>query len=90
MNRQEGLEKEALLTKAGFHYNIDRLAYLNRDARKIFSWQAVEERPKEWIAERIAEVNDDGSWKFYSSTPLSPSVIDLLVAELEDERFAHR
>jgi hypothetical protein len=87
---KEGLEKEALLTKAGFRYDLDRMGYLNRAARKIFSWQAVEERPKEWIAEKIAEVNDDGSWRFYTNEPVAPSVIELLVTELENERLAHR
>jgi hypothetical protein len=90
MTKKEGLEKEALLTKAGFRYDLDRMGYLNRATRKIFSWEVLEERPKEWIVEKIAEPNADGSWRFYTTRPLAPSVIELLVSELENERLAHR
>lgn len=82
--------KEELLNRAGFHYNFDRMAYLNRDAKKIFSWEAIEDHTEDWILERINERNDSGTWKFYTSGTISENLKASMAAELENERLAHR
>ena len=80
--------KERLLTDAGYSYNFDRLAYINRKTRKVFAVETVEDHPDEWLARRIAEPNSTGDWKFYDEP--SVSMRRAFVAELEDARHAHR
>ena len=78
--------KEEVLKKAGYRYNLDRMSYVNRVAKKIFSIEAVEDHPEDWLAERIAEHNDTGQWKFYFNEAPPPSVVRDIVAELDGQR----
>jgi hypothetical protein len=80
--------KERLLNDAGYAYNFDRLAYVNRAAKKVFAVETVEDHTEEWLARKIAEPNSSGDWKFYEEP--SVAVRRELVADLENGRHAHR
>jgi len=58
------------------------MAYVNRKTKKIFSVEAVEDNPADWLQQRIAEANDSGDWEFFFSEPPSPGVVRGFLAEL--------
>ena len=67
------LEKEEMLRSAGFRYYFQRMAYINRDSKKIVSIEAVEDKPEEWLRDMIAQSNPSGEWRFYFSHGQQPS-----------------
>lgn len=80
--------KEDLLNQAGYRYNFDRMAYVNRAAKKVFSIEAIEDHSEEWLSEKLAERNHS-DWRFYFNEAPSSSVRRDFIAEL-DERHAVR
>ncbi len=76
------LEKDQILRSAGFRYNFDRMAYVDRKAKKVISIEAVEDHPEEWLKQVIAQTNDTGDWRFYFEEPPTESVRQAFVAEL--------
>lgn len=79
--------KEALLREAGYRYNFDRMAYVNRLEKKVFAEEAVDDNSEAWLAERIAEPNTTGDWQFFDEPTVA--VRRAFVAELENGRAAH-
>jgi len=75
-------EKDQMLRSAGFRYHFDRMAYVNRQAKKVVSVEAVEDRSVEWLRQMIAQANETGDWRFYFEEPPSQSVIQAFAAEL--------
>jgi len=80
--------KETLLRQAGFRYNFDRLSYINRATKKIFSVDAVEDHSEDWLLEKMRERNDSGDWQFYFNDPPSPGVIRDFLAEIDGRSAA--
>ncbi len=78
--------KEEILRQAGYWYNFDRMAYVNRVAKKAFSIEYVDDHPEEWLADRIAEVGDVDEWLIYTNEELSPRVHRDLVTDLDGQR----
>jgi hypothetical protein len=74
--------KGELLDENGFRYNFYRMAYINRSTKKVFSIEAIEDHPIEWLSAKIAERSND-DWQFYFNDPPSPAVIRDYVAELD-------
>ena len=64
-------EKTSLLDSAGYAYNFDRMMYINRHAKKAFSFELVDDNPKSAIETKIRERNGDGEWCFYTNLPMS-------------------
>ena len=79
---ESNISKEELLRSAGFRYNFNRMAFIDRKTKKIISIEALEDHSEEWLGEMIAEVNDTGEWRFYFEQPPSPGVIKAYLAEL--------
>lgn len=77
--------KEEILWQAGYRYNFDRMAYVNRKAKKVFGVEYVADHPEEWLAEKIAEVGDSDEWQVYTNERLSPRVYRDLVAVLDGQ-----
>jgi hypothetical protein len=76
-------EKDEMLRSAGFRYHFDRMAYVNRKAKKVVSVEYVEDhRPEELLRQVIAQTNDSGDWRFYFDQPPSKAVIQAFLAEL--------
>jgi hypothetical protein len=80
--------KEQILKAAGFVYHFDRMAYVNREKRKVFAVETVEDHSPDWLVKRIEEPNTAGDWKFYDEPSIA--VRRALVAELEDAQHTHR
>ena len=75
-------EKHEMLRSAGFRYHFDRMAYVNSQARKVVSVEAVEDHPSEWLRQVIDQENESGDWRFYFEEPPSASVVREFLAEL--------
>lgn len=80
--------KERLLKEAGYFYNFDRMAYINREKKKVFAAETVEDQSEEWLVRKMDETNTTDDWKFYDEP--SVAVRRVFVAELEDARHTHR
>ena len=84
------VEIRALVTKghilegAGFVYNFYREVYFNREAKKIFSMDFIEDKDEETIEQCVREIREspDGRWLFYFNSPPAESVRRQLEAEL--------
>jgi hypothetical protein len=64
-----------MLEDAGYAYSFDRLIYVNRDARKVFSIEFVQDNSEGEIEARISEpAPPPGEWRFYFSTEPSAAV----------------
>jgi hypothetical protein len=66
--------KRDILLKANYRYNFDRDLYFNREAKKAFSLEFVDDNSEEELARRIREDNGGTGWKFYTNSDLSDSV----------------
>ena len=75
--------KRQLLDRSGYRYNFDRMIYVNRHAKKIFSFEAVDDNNVEWLSGRIAEPNPSNEWIFYFNGPVSESVRRQLLQEFQ-------
>ncbi|MFZ0420133.1 MAG: hypothetical protein WAM04_18670 [Candidatus Sulfotelmatobacter sp.] len=63
--------KKQILEDAGYAYSFDRISYINRDARKVFSIEFVQDHSEAELKARINEPTPPGEWKFYFN--LAPS-----------------
>ncbi len=66
--------KKQLLEDAGFAYSFDRLSYINREARKVFSLEFVQDHSEAEIKEFIDQSVPPGEWRFYFNSPPSEAV----------------
>jgi len=57
--------KQQILDDAGFSYNFDRKIYLNRERRKIFSVEFIEDHDEKTLEECIREDTGGKKWQFY-------------------------
>ncbi len=64
-------EKIHLLDNAGYSYNFDRMMYINREARKAFSVEFIDDHPEAEISSKIQEPSLDEDWSFYTNSDLS-------------------
>jgi len=51
---ESNISKEELLRSAGFRYNFNRMAFIDRKTKKIISIEALEDHSEEWLGEMIA------------------------------------
>ena len=66
--------KRELLMDAGFVYSFDRDVYYNRETRKVFSVEFVDDHSVEELDRCIHEGTEGEDWRFYFNTPPSESV----------------
>lgn len=64
--------KEQLLKNSGYRYSFDRELYLNRELKKAFSVEFIEDRSEEEIEMAIQEPSV-GHWRFFFNGDLSPA-----------------
>jgi hypothetical protein len=79
--------KGELLEKNGYRYNFDRLVYINRAAKKVFSLETIEGNPLEWLSARMAE-RGNGDWQLYFNEPPPAGVVRDFIEELDGRRAA--
>jgi hypothetical protein len=58
-------EKKAILERAGYRYNFDRMLYVHRGQRKAFSVEFVDDQPAARIQQCIDEPPTAAGWRFY-------------------------
>lgn len=66
--------KKQILEDGGYVYNFDRKIYFNRNARKVFSVEFVEDHSEEELQRCIAAPHDEDGWQFYFNRPPSRTV----------------
>ena len=64
-------EKIHLLDDAGYSYNFDRMMYINREAKKAFSVEFIDDHPETEILSKIQEPTEEEDWHFYTNSDLS-------------------
>lgn len=57
--------KRQLFETEGFSYDFDREVYYNRDSKKVFSVEYIEDHSVDDLAKRISEDGRNGQWYFY-------------------------
>lgn len=80
-------DKDEVLKSAGYRYNFDRMVYINRATKKVFSVEAIEDHSVEWLSDRIAEKNN-GDWRFYFNEAPAPAVVRDFLSEFGEQRAA--
>jgi hypothetical protein len=65
--------KSQVLEEAGYAYSFDRLSYINRDTRKIFSIEFVQDTSEDKLKACIDEPST-GDWHFYFNSEPSDAV----------------
>jgi hypothetical protein len=63
--------KTHLLDSAGYAYSFERMMFINRQAKKAFSVEYVDDTPASVIVSKIQEPKLDPDWKFYTTLPMS-------------------
>ena len=76
--------KDQLLRAAGFRYNFDRMAYINRSDRKIVSVEAIADNSLDWLRSLIADASNSHDWTFYFTMEPSPAVRQAFLAALNE------
>jgi hypothetical protein len=66
--------KMRILEDAGYAFSFPRTIYVNRQAKKVFSVEFVEDHDDEEIKRRINENTQGGKWRFYFNSPPSDAV----------------
>ena len=72
-------KKSEILEKESFVYHFSRMIYINSEKRKIFSHEAVEDNPVDYLIKKIGEASISGDWQFYfNGTPSDEIKRDIL------------
>jgi hypothetical protein len=74
--------KSEILDKAGYVYSLDRMMYVNRETRKVFSEEFVDDHSDDELQSCIGESTEGQGWRFYVNSPLSEGVQRELAALL--------
>jgi hypothetical protein len=76
--------KTQILENAGYAYSFDRMVYVNREARKVFSTEFVQDHGETELEARINErPPDNHEWRFYFNADPPEAVKRELAAILE-------
>jgi hypothetical protein len=67
--------KKAILDNAGYAYDFYHMLYFNRDARKAFSVEFVDDHDPEELEKRVQEPSDATGWQFYFNNPAVPESV---------------
>jgi len=66
--------KTRLLDAAGYKYNFDRMMYINRQQKKAFSTEFVDDHPEDDFVARIEEPHTEQDWRFYTNWPIAEGI----------------
>lgn len=67
--------KKQILEDAGYAYSFDRSIYLNKNSRKVFSVEFIQDHGEAELESRINEPNPAADeWQFYFNSPPSDAV----------------
>jgi hypothetical protein len=71
---QEVAMKKDILRQANYRYNFDRDLYYNRQAKKAFSIEFVDDNKEEMLDRCINENTNGNGWRFYFNSRPSEAV----------------
>jgi hypothetical protein len=77
------MKKAEMLFAANYRYSFDRDLYVNREVKKAFSLEFVDDKPEEIVRKGIEEATGGNGWKFYFNLPPSERVRQQLEKDLE-------
>ena len=80
------MSKADIFDDGGYRYWVERMCYVNRATKKLFSIQWIDAHSEEEIVEKFAEPNDTGDWQFYLNEAPTPYVRNLVTDELDGRR----
>jgi hypothetical protein len=83
LTMSEATDKETLLEGAGYRYHFDRMIYFNREVRKAFSHEFVEDHSIDEIQHSLNAPGAEDNWTFYFNEPPSEYVRRELSSALE-------
>ncbi|CZG59577.1 hypothetical protein [Legionella pneumophila] len=72
--------KEQILEDNGFTYIPDRMIYVNKQKKKIFTHEAVEDHDEKWLNDNLNKSNTD--WEFYSNGNISKEEKEAIIKRL--------
>ena len=75
-------QKKEILEKANYRYHFTREIYFNRDAKKVFSLEAIEDNDPQWLLERINMVKTSDKWDFFFNEDPSDNIKREILKEL--------
>jgi hypothetical protein len=71
-----------ILVAEGYHSHIKRDIYFNRQTKKVFSFEAVEDHDEAWLRQCLLESHDAQGWRFYFNGPVSEQLMAEIVKEI--------
>jgi hypothetical protein len=74
--------KHDLFKQAGYRYNSYRMLYFNREAKKAFSLEFVQDHDENELSKRIQEHSAPNGWRFYFNSSPPESVRRQLESDL--------
>lgn len=75
-------QKKDILEKANYRYHFSRDIYYSRDARKVFSLEAIEDNDPQWLSERINTATRSDEWEFFFNTDPADKIKTEILREL--------
>lgn len=76
-------KKQQLLKGEGYRYSFDRQVYFNRNAKKAFSVEFIEDNSEDDIAQLIRDDSPNPGWRFFFNREPSAAVRQELANVLE-------
>ena len=70
----DSAKKSGVLEREGFVYHFSRMIYINAEKKKVFSHEAIEDNPVNWLIEKINEASIPDDWQFYFSGTLDEEI----------------
>jgi hypothetical protein len=86
---EEHAMKMDILRAGNYTYSFDHGLYLNRDAKKAFSFPFLDDHTEDEVLRSINECTDGSAWKFYFNFPPSEKVKRELESTLSEETDMH-
>lgn len=66
--------KDQILEDAGYVYSLDRMMYVNRRTKKVFSVEFVQDHSPEQLQICINENSGGAEWRFYVNSDLPEGI----------------
>jgi hypothetical protein len=76
------LEKRELLGELGFRWLFDRDVFVNREARKIASYEYVEDHHVNDIRDELSQPSPPNGWMVSFNEPPAPGVVEQIIRQV--------
>lgn len=75
-------QKKEILEEASYRYHFNRDIYFNRNKKKIFSLEAIEDNDPNWLIDRINMVTKSEEWCFFFNVDPSDKIKKEILKDL--------